>query len=84
MDFAKFPFDQQNCTVEMILDEVLHGNVTIVTGAVMFTSQLVHQKFTPSEFSYDYKVQIICNWCFKLSNTDKAVTLISGGQVKEN
>ena len=61
MDFAKFPFDQQNCTVEMILDEVLHGNVTIVTGDVMFTSQLVQQKFTPSEFSYDYKVRIICN-----------------------
>ena len=58
MDFAKFPFDRQNCSVEMILDEVLHGNVTIVTGDVMFTSQLVKQKFTPSEFSYDYKVQI--------------------------
>ena len=56
MDFAKFPFDQQNCIFEMILDEVLNGNVTIYTGFVMFTAEAVQQKFEPSEFSYDYKV----------------------------
>ena len=39
MDFAKFPFDQQSCKFEMILDEVLNGNLTIYTGAVMFTDQ---------------------------------------------
>ena len=57
MDFAKFPFDQQSCIFEMILDEVLNGNLTIYTGEVMFTAQIVQQKFEPSEFSYDYKVQ---------------------------
>ena len=57
MDFSKFPFDQQSCKFEMILDEVLNGNLTIQTGAVMFTAQVVQQKFEPSEFSYDYKVQ---------------------------
>ena len=57
MDFAKFPFDQQNCKLKMILDEVLNGNVTIYTGYVMFTSEAVEQKFEPSEFSYDYKVE---------------------------
>ena len=57
MDFSKFPFDQQSCKFEMILDEVLNGNLTIQTGAVMFTAQIVQQKFEPSEFSYDYKVQ---------------------------
>ena len=57
MDFAKFPFDQQNCKLKMILDEVLNGNVTIYTRFVMFTSEAVEQKFEPSEFSYDYKVQ---------------------------
>ena len=57
MDFSKFPFDQQSCKFEMILDEVLNGNLTIQTGVVMFTAQIVQQKFEPSEFSYDYKVQ---------------------------
>ena len=56
MDFAKFPFDQQSCKFEMILDEVLNGNLTIYTGYVVFTAQAVRQKFEPSEFSYDYKV----------------------------
>ena len=57
MDFRKFPFDQQQCTFEMILDEVLNGNMTIYTGVVMFTAQVVQEKFEPSEFSYEYKVQ---------------------------
>ena len=56
MDFVKFPFDQQDCIFEMILDEGLNGNVTIYTHHVMFTMDLVKQDFTPSEFSYDYKV----------------------------
>ena len=56
MDFRKFPFDQQQCTFEMILDEVLNGNMTIYTGVVMFTAQVVQEKFEPSEFSYEYKV----------------------------
>ena len=56
MDFVKFPFDQQDCIFEMILDEGLNGNVTIYTHYVMFTMDLVKQDFTPSEFSYDYKV----------------------------
>ena len=57
MDFAKFPFDQQSCIFEMILDEVLNGNLTIYTGYVMFVAQAVQKKFEPSEGSYDYKVQ---------------------------
>ena len=61
MDFVKFPFDQQDCIFEMILDEGLNGNVTIYTHHVMFTMDLVKQDFTPSEFSYDYKVYEKCS-----------------------
>ena len=52
MYFAKFPFDDQSCLFEMVLDEVLHVNMTLYTKKAAITSR----HFQPSEQSYDYKV----------------------------
>ena len=52
MYFAKFPFDDQSCIFEMVLDEVLHVNMTLHTLAAAITERDFH----PSEQSYDYEV----------------------------
>ena len=52
MYFAKFPFDDQSCIFEMVLDEVLHKNMTLYTDK----AQLAFSNLQPSEQSYDYKV----------------------------
>ena len=52
MYFAKFPFDDQSCIFEMVLDEVLHVNMTLHTQIAAITERDFH----PSEQSYNYEV----------------------------
>ena len=52
MYFAKFPFDDQSCIFEMVLDEVLHPNLSLYTDQAAITER----DFQPSEQSYNYKV----------------------------
>lgn len=54
MDFAKFPFDDQTCFFEMILDEILDANLTLRTRDAAL--HMFGERFKPSEQSYGYKV----------------------------
>ena len=56
MSFAKFPFDDQTCVFEMILDEVLDANLTLRTQKAALTFQMFGGAFKPSEQSYEYEV----------------------------
>ena len=56
MNFAKFPFDDQTCDFEMILDEVLDANLTLCTHKAALAFQMFGEGFKPSEQSYEYEV----------------------------
>ena len=50
MYFVKFPFDDHSCIFEMLLDEVLHVNMTLSTEEASL--RIVQA----SEQSYEYEV----------------------------